>query len=227
MLLETDDRSLRIRVFNAIENAILDGEYRDGDSLNELKLSKELGVSRTPVREALMQLELEGLVRNVPNKGAVVIGVTEQDIHDIYEIRIRIEGLAARLCAENITDDELHALEQIVDLQEFYLLKNDTEQIWKLDGDFHKIIYDASRSRPLRFTLSNFHNYIKKARDISVQTEGRAEKTVAEHRAILDAIKDHNGGLAEKLTAEHISNAEDNLFDNAMKESENSSLTEE
>ncbi|MBQ5990792.1 MAG: GntR family transcriptional regulator [Oscillospiraceae bacterium] len=223
MLLETDDRSLRIRVFNAIENAILDGEYRDGDSLNELKLSKELGVSRTPVREALMQLELEGLVKNVPNKGAVVIGVTEQDIHDIYEIRIRIEGLAARLCAENITDDELRALEQIVDLQEFYLLKNDTEQIWKLDGDFHKIIYDASRSRPLRFTLSNFHNYIKKARDISVQTEGRAEKTVAEHRAILDAIKEHNGSLSEQLTAKHISNAEDNLFENAMKDSTESS----
>ena len=217
MLLETDDRSLRIRVFNAIENAILDGEYKDGDSLNELRLSKELGVSRTPVREALMQLELEGLVKNVPNKGAVVIGVTEQDIHDIYEIRIRIEGLAARLCAENITEDELRALAQIVDLQEFYLLKNDTEQIWKLDGDFHKIIYDASRSRPLRFTLSNFHNYIKKARDISVQTEGRAEKTVAEHRAILDAIKAHNGELAERLTAEHIANAEENLFANGMK----------
>ena len=210
MLLETDDRSLRIRVFNAIENAILDGEYKDGDSLNELRISKELGISRTPVREALMQLELEGLVRNVPNKGAVVIGVTEQDIHDIYEIRIRIEGLASRLCAENITEDELRALEKIVDLQEFYLMKNDTEQIWKLDGDFHKIIYDASRSRPLRFTLSNFHNYIKKARDISVQTEGRAEKTVAEHRAILDAIKAHNGELAEQLTAKHISNAEDN-----------------
>ena len=212
MLLETDDRSLRIRVFNAIENAILDGEYKDGDSLNELKLSKELGVSRTPVREALMQLELEGLVRNIPNKGAVVVGVTEQDTHDIYEIRIRIEGLASRLCAENITDDELHALEQIVDLQEFYLMKNDTEQIWRLDGDFHKIIYDASRSRPLRFTLSNFHNYIKKARDISMHTEGRAEKTVAEHRAILDAIKMRDGELAEELTARHISNAEDNIF---------------
>lgn len=218
MLLETDDRSLRIRVFNAIENAILNGEYKDGDSLNELRLSKELGISRTPVREALMQLELEGLVRSVPNKGAVVVGVTEKDIHDIYEIRIRIEGLAARLCAENITDEELHALEQIVDLQEFYLLKNDTEQIWKLDGDFHKIIYDASRSRPLRFTLSNFHNYIKKARDISVQTEGRAEKTVAEHRAILDAIKAHNSELAEQLTAKHISNAEVNLFENGLKQ---------
>ena len=217
MLLETDDRSLRIRVFNAIENAILDGEYKDGDSLNELRLSKALGVSRTPVREALMQLELEGLVRNIPNKGAVVVGVTEQDTHDIFEIRIRIEGLASRLCAENITEDELRALEQLVDLQEFYLLKNDTEQIWRLDGDFHKIIYDASRSRPLRFTLSNFHNYIKKARDISMQTEGRAEKTVAEHRAILGAIQAHNGDLAEQLTAKHIANAEDNLFENAMK----------
>lgn len=212
MILETDDRSLRIRVFNAIENAILDGEYKDGDSLNELRLSKELGVSRTPVREALMQLELEGLVRNIPNKGAVVVGVTEQDTHDIYEIRIRIEGLASRLCAEKITEEELHALEQIVELQEFYLMKNDTEQIWKLDSDFHKIIYDASRSRPLRSTLSNFHNYIKKARDMSMHTEGRAEKTVAEHRAILDAIKSHDGALAEQLTAEHITNAEDNIF---------------
>ena len=212
MILETDDRSLRIRVFNAKENAILDGEYKDGDSLNELRLSKELGVSRTPVREALMQLELEGLVRNIPNKGAVVVGVTEQDTHDIYEIRIRIEGLASRLCAEKITEEELHALEQIVELQEFYLMKNDTEQIWKLDSDFHKIIYDASRSRPLRSTLSNFHNYIKKARDMSMHTEGRAEKTVAEHRAILDAIKSRDGALAEQLTAEHITNAEDNIF---------------
>ncbi|MBQ1339389.1 MAG: GntR family transcriptional regulator [Ruminococcus sp.] len=214
MLLETDDRSLRIRVFNAIENAILNGEYKDGDSLNELKISKELGVSRTPVREALMQLELEGLVNNIPNKGAVVVGVSEQDTRDIYEIRIRIEGLAAKLCTEKITDEELHALEKIVDLQEFFLLKNDTEQIWKLDGDFHKIIYDASRSRPLRFMLSNFHNYIKKARDNSLHTEGRAEKTVAEHRAILSAIKNNNGDLAEKLTAEHITNAEVNLFSN-------------
>lgn len=220
MFLDSDNSSLRIRVFNAIENAILDGEYKDGDSLNELKLSKELGVSRTPVREALMQLELEGLVKNIPNKGSVVVGVSQQDTRDIYEIRIRIEGLAARLCAEKITDEELKALEKIVDLQEFYLMKNDTEQIWKLDTDFHKIIYDASRSRPLRFMLSNFHNYIKKARDISVQTEGRAEKTVAEHRAILDAIVAGNGALAEELTAQHISNAEHNLFSQIKTEEE-------
>ncbi len=211
MFLESDNSSLRIRVFNAIENAILNDEYKEGDSLNELKISSELGVSRTPVREAIMQLELEGLVKNIPNKGAVVVGVSEKDIEDIYEIRIRIEGLAARLCAEKITEEELKALEKIADLQEFYLFKNDMEQIWKLDSDFHKIIYDASRSRPLIFMLTNFHNYIKRARGISVQIEGRAEKTVAEHRAILEAIRNKDGELAEKLTAEHIVNAKLNL----------------
>ena len=198
MILDADAGSLRIRVFNSIENAILNGEYSDGESLNELKISKELGVSRTPVREALMQLELEGLVRSIPNKGAVVVGVSEQDTRDIYEIRVRIEGLAARLAAEKMTPEEVRALEKIVELQEFYLMKNDTEQIFRLDTDFHKIIYDASRSRPLRFMLSNFHNYIKKARDISVQAAGRAEKTVAEHRAILDAIREGKGELAER-----------------------------
>ncbi len=213
MILETDNSSsLRIRVFNAIEDAILNGEYKEGESLNELKLSSELGVSRTPVREALMQLELEGLVNNIPNKGAVVVGVSEKDIEDVYAIRMSIEGLAAKLSAEKITDDELKALEKIVDLQEFYLIKNNTEQIWKLDGEFHKIIYESSRSRPLRYMLSNFHNYIKNARDISIQSAGRAEKTVAEHKAILEAIRNKNGPLAESLTAEHIINAKNNLI---------------
>lgn len=212
MILESDNSSLRIRVFNAIENAILSEEYKDGDSLNEIKISNELGVSRTPVREALMQLELEGLVKNIPNKGAVAVGVSDKDIEDIYEIRTRIEGLAAKLCTEKITDEELGALEKIADLQEFYLSKNNIDQIWKLDSDFHKIIYDSSRSRPLRFMLTNFHNYIKRARDISINVEGRAEKSVAEHRAILEAIRRKDAVLAEKLMSEHIVNAENNLL---------------
>lgn len=211
MILEKDNASLRIRVFHALENAILEGEYEDGDSLNEIKISHELGVSRTPVREALMQLELEGLVKNIPNKGAVVIGISEKDIEDIYAIRIRIEAYAARLCAENISEDEEKAMEKIVDLQEFYLFKKDLEQIWKLDGDFHRIMYEASGSRTLKATLWNFHNNIKRARDVSIKIHGRAEKSVGEHRKILQAIRAHDGDLAEKLTAEHIENAKNNL----------------
>lgn len=212
MILKSGSASLRVRVFNAIEDAILNDEYKNGESLNELKISKELGVSRTPVREALMQLELEGLVRTIPNKGAVVVNISEKDIDDIYAIRMKIEGLAAKFCTEKINNDELESLEKIVELQEFFLSKNDTEQIWRLDGDFHKIIYNASGSRPLRFILTNFHNYIRHARDISVHTEGRAEKTVSEHRAILDAIKNNDGDLAELLTARHINNAKENLI---------------
>lgn len=212
MKLQSDNSPLRVQVFKAIEDAVLNGEYKDGDSLNELKISEELGVSRTPVREALMQLELEGLAKNIPNKGAVVIGITEKDIEDIYAVRIRIEGLAARLCAENISEDELKRFREIVDLQEFYLAKHDAEQIWSLDSDFHKIIYNASQSRPLKFMLSNFHNYIKRARDISVHADGRAEKTVSEHKAILQAVKDRDGELAELLMARHITNAKNNLI---------------
>ena len=94
-------------------------------------------MSRTPVREALMQLELEGLVKNIPNKGAVVVGISEQDVEDIYEIRIRTEGLAARLCAEKITDEELEELEQCMALQEYYLKKQDSaKEMGELDGEF-------------------------------------------------------------------------------------------
>ena len=95
----TSGSTLHIRVFEEIEHAILGGELKSGENLTESRLSKELGVSRTPVREALRQLELEGLVRTVPNKGAVVVGVTEKDIEDIYVIRTRIEDLAVRWAA--------------------------------------------------------------------------------------------------------------------------------
>ena len=204
---------LRIQVFNTLEDAILNGVYKEGDSLNELKLSRSLGVSRTPVREALMQLELEGLVKNIPNKGAVVVGVSAQDVEDIYEIRIRIEGLAARLCAEKITQEELQELEACVALQEYYLKKPDcAKEMGELDGDFHRIIFAASKSRPLQNVLTNFHNYIRRARAVSVCVGKRAQESVAEHRAILDAITNHDGEMAERLTAEHIKNAKENIM---------------
>ncbi len=207
-----DNNSLRARVFTEIEQAILDEVFLPGDSLIEQKLSNSLGVSRTPVREALRQLELEGLVKMIPNKGAVVVGVSKKDIDDIYTIRMQIEGLAARWSAENITQEELNELREVVELQEFYVSKGDTVQVWHLDTKFHEIIYDTSRSRPLKSTLTNFHNHIKKARAMSFKTTGRAKLAVQEHRAILEAISQHNADLAEKYAKEHILNAKENLF---------------
>lgn len=202
-----DSGLLRALVFSEIESAILKGEFSIGDSLVEMKLSDQLGVSRTPVREALRQLELEGLVRTVPNKGAVVVGISEKDIRDIYDIRMRIEGLAARWAAEYITKEELDTLREVVELQEFYAAKGDAAQVWQLDSRFHTILYGATRSRPLMQTLSGFHHNIQKARELSFKREGRGRASVKEHRAILDAVAAGDGSAAEALAEEHIKNA--------------------
>lgn len=203
---------LRKHVYKEIEKAILDGVFAPGDALAEGKLSTELGVSRTPVREALMQLELEGLIKTVPNKGAVVVGVTEKDINDIYTIRTRIEGLATRGAAENISDDELAALREVVELQEYFVTREDYLQVWHLDNRFHEIIYDACGSRPLKQMLSLFHNYIQKAREDSVKS-GRAAASTAEHRAILDMISAHDIAGAETAMVIHVNHARDAFFE--------------
>jgi DNA-binding GntR family transcriptional regulator len=199
--------SLRGKVFIQLENAILNGKYKSGDSLIETKLSEELGVSRTPIREAIRQLELEGLVQTIPNKGAIVTGLSPKDIDDIYTIRLAIEGIAARWAAENITEEELKELKHSLELEEFYTEKNDLEQILKLDTKFHETIYRASKSKPLMNMLSNFHHYIQRARTYSLGMSGRAKEALEEHEAIYEAISQKNSKEAEALTIEHVKKA--------------------
>lgn len=211
-MLESDGGSLRKQVFHKLENAIINREYLAGDNMNEIQLSQKLGVSRTPIREALMKLELEGLVRIVPNKGAVVIGVSEQDVTDIYAIRILTEGYASKLFTLHASEEAKKQLLNAVDLQEFYLIKGETERIWSLDSEFHTIIYEGCGNRSLGDMLTKYHNCIKRARDISYNARGRAEKSVNEHREICDAIVSGNANLAEKLTTKHLNNAQKNFL---------------
>jgi len=199
--------SLHGRIFNYLQNDILNGKYKTGDSLIETKLSEELGVSRTPIREAIRQLELEGLVQTIPNKGAIVTGLTAKDIEDIYTIRLAIEGLAARWAAENVTESELKEMKHFLDLEEFYTEKNDVEQILKLDTKFHETIFRASKSKPLMTMLSNFHHYIQRARINSLGMSGRAEEALSEHKAIYQAISQRDAKKAEELTIEHVKKA--------------------
>jgi len=208
---ENNLSSLRRRVFAQIEDDILNGKYLPGESLTETRLSDELGVSRTPVREAIRQLELEGLVQSIPNKGAIVKGVSVQDIDDIYTIRMMIEGLAARWAAEKITFEELEQLREAIELEEFYTNKNDVQHLLQFDSTFHKIIFRASKSKPLMHMLTTFHHYVQKARNVSLEAPGRARKVLEEHQAILQAIIDKDSDKAEKLTTEHIRNARINM----------------
>lgn len=209
---EVSSGSLSSRVFSQLQNDILNGEYQPGDSLIETKLSEELGVSRTPIREAIRQLELEGLVRSIPNKGAVVKGISAKDIEDIYTIRMLIEGLAARWATEKITPEELKELKEAAELEEFYTAKNDLNHLLHFDSRFHDIIFKASKSKPLMHTLSTFHHYVQRARSMSLNSPERAQKALEEHKAILKAIIEGDAEKAERLTTEHVKNASINLL---------------
>ncbi len=204
--------SLREKVFSQLEEDIISGKYKAGEKLTEGMLSQSLQVSRTPVREAIRQLELEGLVESIPNKAIIVTGVTHEDIEDIYEIRIAIEGLAARRAAQNITGEELERLKEITDLQEFFTMKQDMKQLVKTDGDFHETIFRASGSKTLKNILSTFHHNLKKARSDSFGRPVRADAVLDEHRDIFEALKKRDSIKAEHFMIIHVKNARNRLL---------------
>ena len=207
----TDKYSLRGRVFTKIREDILAGVYKENEELKEVTLGQQLGVSRTPVREALRQLELEGLVTIIPNKGAYVTGITKKDIHDIYAIRSYLEGLCARWACEHITEEQIEALDETIYLSLFHARRGHHEQLVALDNKFHDLIYKASGSKILNHVLSDFHHYVERIRKISLSSTNRATKSIAEHEAILEAIKKRDGELAETLAHEHIMSTIKNL----------------
>ena len=152
--------SLRTKIYCQLKNAILNGVYKPGESLVELKLAKELGVSRTPVREAIRQLDLEGLVSSIPNKGVIVEGVTEQDVEDIYTIRKMIE-VWLRWAAQKISKKQLKEIERHTRSDGFLYRKGEIDKVSELDAQFHDVVFRACRSRPLESVLTNFHHFIQ------------------------------------------------------------------
>jgi DNA-binding GntR family transcriptional regulator len=205
--------SLAESVFERIENDILSGKYKKGETFTESRLSELFGVSRTPIREAIRKLEQENLIK-VTTKGVEILGVSPGDIEDIYEIRGRIEGLAAKKCAGIITSEDLKKLEEIVDLQDFYTQKGLHEKIRDTDSAFHEMIYSICGSNVYSSVLSNLHHRILKYRKMSIQNPERARRAVIEHREICEALAARDGELADKLTVQHICNARDNIMRN-------------
>lgn len=204
----------RNQIYERIRQDILDGKYTRGQSLVEMKLAKEFGVSRTPIREVLRQLELDGLVESIPNRGVFVLGISDEDIKHIYAIRQRIEGLAALWAADRMTSEDLKELENIYNLMEFYTEKQDVDQIAKLNTEFHEVIFKSANSKYLRNILSNFQAYLQWARYASLKSPGRLRAALAEHKAILEAFRQKDGALAEKAIMEHVENSRRNLEKN-------------
>lgn len=202
--------SLADQVFEHLENDILSGKYSRGSILTEMKLSNELGVSRTPIREALRRLEQEHLIEE-SGKGSIVIGITERDLADIFVIRKSVEGMAAAAAAIHHTDEQLAEIKETIELQEFFLERNDREQIKLMDNRFHKLIYYASGSTVFADVLLPLHKKIQKYRRAALDNSGRAAASVAEHRAVYEAIAARDAKQAEKLSVIHVQNAYEHI----------------
>lgn len=196
--------------FETLENEILGGSFHDGDVLTEQRLCDRLGVSRTPIREAIFRLKQEHLVEE-RSHGICVVGVTQQDLYDIYEIRKRIEGYATGCCAKIITYAQVQDLREIIDLQEFYTSKGFADNIRDTDTKFHEKIYEICGSRMLQSTLTDLHRKVRKYRKLSVEDPNRARIAMREHRDIVEALARHDSAEAEYLAVLHIENARKNI----------------
>ena len=204
--------SLATQVFEKLEQDIITGVYARGEILTELKLVEQLGVSRTPIREALRRLEQERLIAE-SGKGSVVLGITMEDLIDIMDIRQRTEGLAAYYATKNLTDEGREELRHISELQDFYFEKQDIDNLRKMDDKFHDAIYQLSGRPVLRDALVPLHRKTQRYRKISIGDKDRQNKSVAEHKAICDAILSGDAELAAQLITTHIESAKKNMIE--------------
>ncbi len=205
-------------VYYQIRRKILNGKYTPGENLTELEVSKELNVSRTPVREAFKHLESEGLLELRPNRGAVVVGIGRSDIEDIYEIRSLLEGRAAERAALQADKKALEQLAEILDLTEFYIERKDFDRVTTMDDRFHRTIYELTGSRMLQRILKELHAYAENIRERSIKEPGRADLMLKEHRAIVEAMVAQNPEKAGQLMVQHVQNSAANMEKNHLME---------
>lgn len=205
-------KPLRELVCENIRQAIIDGTFSPGERLMEIQLADEMGVSRTPVREAIRKLELEGFVVMIPRRGTYVADISIKDITEIYEIRISLDILAAGLAAERITDEELATLNSyLVEIGKHVPAMN-MEKIVELDSAFHDVLYHASRNERLEAIINNLREQLTGIRGRSMSAPGRMIETMDEHRALVEAIAARDVERAQRAARVHLENAEHTLM---------------
>lgn len=206
-------KPLRDLVLEAIREAIINGTLKPRERLMEIQLAEDLGVSRTPIREALRKLELEGFIVMVPRKGAYVSDVSFKDIADVFEIRTALETLAAGLAAERITDEELQIMERLLAAKAEAINNQNLESIIEIDTAFHEAIYTASRNDRLKTIVNNLREQIQRYRSTTLAYPGRMKSSLEEHKYIVEALQSRDVQLAKQLAQEHIENAETSMFE--------------
>ncbi len=203
-----ESKPLREKIADRIRADIIRGNYKDGERLVEPKLAKVLGISRTPIREALRQLESEGFIEIVPRKGAVVKELTLKDIDDLYAIKANLEGLAARLATNYITDKEITKLKEIN--KKFYRITNKNanmvEEYLKYNIDFHDVFIYSSNNKKLIEILDGLSKNFQRFKRMLIAKTERLEEAHNEHLEIIKSFELRNPDLAEKTVRWHIEN---------------------
>ena len=210
-MIDYKSMSLANQVYETIERNILNGVYPQGDVLSESKLSEELGVSRTPIREALTRLETDKLIETTP-MGAIVIGISEKDVKDMFQVKLHLDPIAMKMAAQNISDEALDKLKDNIEQQAFYNSKGNFEKLRDLDTEFHDTIYAESKSPILQNILSGIHHKLLKYRQASLEKDRRSNYTVGEHEAIYEALKSRDEMRVELLILQHINHTYDTIM---------------
>ncbi len=205
-------------VCNTLRAAIRDGVFKSHERLMEIRLAEELGVSRTPIREAIRRLEQEGFVVMVPRRGAYVANISEKSVHHVYEIRIALEELAAGLAAQHIRTEELQYLRGLIEEVEGLLEEKDFKRVVNIDVQFHDILYNASRNERLGEILNNLREQMLRFRAFNSNLPGRLEETWKEHKALIDAIAAHDVEKAKETAVAHLVSSRDNLIEGLRKQ---------
>lgn len=197
---------LRDVVFNTLRQAILRGQLKPGQRLMEIQLAKQLGVSRTPVREAIRKLELEGLVVTVPRKGAEVAEITEQDLKDVIEVRCALEELAVALACERITKEQIVQLKELVTGFKQLMKLGDITELAENDVRFHDIIFGATGNQRLIQLINNLREQMYRYRLEYLKDVTEHEQLVREHEQIIESLQKHNLEAAKRIIHSHINN---------------------
>ena len=205
-------KPLREVVYETLREAIKTLALTPGERLMEIQLAEELGVSRTPVREAIRKLELERFVVMIPRRGTYVANLSLKDINEVFEIRAALDALAAGLAAERITEEELEQLERLLVEISDHIDQHDNVKIVATDEAFHDILYRASRNERLVGIIYNLREQFSRFRSVSINYPGRLQNTLEEHRQLVEAIALRDADLAQQKAREHIENAEQTLL---------------
>ena len=199
--------SLSNSLFNQLRIDILQGKLKAGEKLTEQRICSEYVVSRTPVREAFQKLENDGLIETIPNRGAFVVGVSDRDIEDMYELRKAYEAIAVRWAIQRITEEEFQQLQEAYEFMEFYTMKKDIEKMLNINMQFHQLIYNAAHNHMLLHTLTNFQIYTKQRRGTKTYADNYLEEVLAEHQEIFQAFSARDEEAAAAAIVRHLDNA--------------------